>query len=102
MRTIGEKQKIFILCIVVFFIADVLFAQQGLDQIADKINSYNAGIKNVVRAVLGIAAIGGGVYTYFKVQNDDGGSGKKAIGNYVLALIFGGIIFTIVEVFFGN
>lgn len=97
------NKKIFFLCVVGFLTTGLLFAGDptGLDKIANDINSYNAGIKKIVRAVLGLAAIGGGVYTYFKVQNDDGGSGKKAIGNYVLALIFGGIIFTIVEVFFG-
>lgn len=99
MRT---NKKIVFLCVVAFLTTHFLFAGDptALDKIAEDIGKYNSGVKKIVNAILFLSAIGGGVYTYFKVQNDDGGSGKKAIGNYVLALIFGGILFTIVEVFF--
>ena len=108
-----NEVKLFVVCFLIcFFVlgASDIWAQtapggtggKGLGQITTQIKGYKEDVKNIINAILGLSALGGGLYTYFKVQNDDGGSGKKAIGNYVLALIFGGCIWVIVEAFFGS
>lgn len=91
-----------LICFFVLAFSDAWSQSQGtgLGGITTKIQSYGSDLKNIVNAVIGLSAIGGGLYTYFKVQNDDGGSGKKAIGNYILALIFGACIWAIVHAFF--
>lgn len=67
--------------------------------LVSQINSWRATLILISRSVIGLAAIGGGIYTYFKVQSDDGGSGKKAIGNFVLALVFAALLEGIIEFF---
>lgn len=67
-------------------------AQQGGGDLISKINGWKATLLLVSRSVISVGAIGGGVYTYFKVQSDDGGSGKKAIGNFAL---FIGLLFVL-------
>ena len=86
-----------ILCLIIFIVFDI--EAQDLSPLTDRINRTRDQVKLIVQAVIGLAALGGGLYAYFKVQSDDGGSGKKAIGNFVLALIFGSALITIIEVF---
>lgn len=71
----------------------------GGGNLSQSINTWAGNLMLVVNSVIGLAALGGGLYTYFKVQSDEGGSGKKAIGNYVLALIFGALISAIIKFF---
>ena len=89
----------FVVCL--FFYSENLFAQEGGEAaIYSKLANYRRLLKNLVEIIIGICSLGGGLYSYFKVQTDDGGSGKKAIGNFVFALLFGSLLITIVELFF--
>lgn len=73
---------------------DLLFAD-----INGQIQSWSGKAKIVGKSIIGLAAIGGGVITYFKMQTDDGSSGKKALLNYIGALIFGAIVFALIDEF---
>lgn len=88
----------FVVCL--FFYSESLFAQDERAQIFSKLEGYRGLLKDLVQTIIGICALGGGLYSYFKVQTDDGGSGKKAIGNFVFALLFGSLLIVIIELFF--
>lgn len=94
-----KKTTIIYVLIAILLLPELVHAQQGGSQLISQINSWKATLLLVSRSVIGLAAIGGGVYTYFKVQADDGGSGKKAIGNFVLALVFAALLQGIIEFF---
>lgn len=66
-------------------------------QIEGEINQWKATARTVGKAVIGLAAIGGGVMTYFKMQNDDGSAGKKSLMNYIGALIFAALIWVVID-----
>ena len=89
------KNVLLTLCFTLLAIAPI-FAQ--LEQ---QLTDWTAQAKTISQLVIGLAAVGGGLYAYFKVQTDDGGTGKKAIGNFVLALIFGAVLIAIIEFFLG-
>ncbi len=88
----------FVVCL--FFYSENLFAESGEAAIFSALERYRQLLKRLVQVVIGICSLGGGLYSYFKVQTDDGGSGKKAIGNFIFALLFGSLLITIVELFF--
>ena len=96
-----KKSTLFYTCIVLLVIPTLVYAQSGGGTLVAQIDSWKATLLLISRSVIGLAAIGGGVYTYFKVQADDGGSGKKAIGNFVLALVFAALLQGIIEFFLG-
>mgnify|MGYP003450786250 CR=1 FL=1 len=96
-----KKSTLFYTCIVLLVIPTLVHAQSGGGTLVAQIDSWKATLLLISRSVIGLAAIGGGVYTYFKVQADDGGSGKKAIGNFVLALVFAALLQGIIEFFLG-
>lgn len=101
MKTRGFKNMLiamFVVCL--FFYSENLFAEGGDAAIFSALEKYRNLLKRLVEAIIGICSLGGGLYSYFKVQTDDGGSGKKAIGNFVFALLFGSLLITIVELFF--
>lgn len=85
--------------IALFLYSENLFAQEEGAVIAE-INKWRNSLKLIVQSVIGLCSLGGGLYSYFKVQTDDGGSGKKAIGNFLFALLFGSVLITIIEMFF--
>ena len=93
-----NKYKFLVLIAVSLFFSLSSFAQD-LSPLSDRINRTSEQIKTIVQAVIGLVALGGGIAAYMKVNADDGGSGKKAIGNFVLALIFGSLIIVLIEVF---
>lgn len=66
-------------------------------QIESEINQWKTTAKSVGKAVIGLAAIGGGVVTYFKMQNDDGSAGKKTLMNYIGALIFAALVWVVID-----
>ena len=76
-----------------------LYAQNS-GSLEGAIDNWADRLETIGKSVIGLAAIGGGIYTYFKVQSDDGGSGKKAIGNYIIGLVFGAVLFMIIDFFF--
>lgn len=89
----------FVVCL--FLYSENLFAEGAEENVIyTKLANYRRLLKNLVEIIIGICSLGGGLYSYFKVQTDDGGSGKKAIGNFVFALLFGSLLITIVELFF--
>lgn len=71
-------------------------------QLEQQLTDWTEQAKIIAQLVVGLAAVGGGLYAYFKVQTDDGGTGKKAIGNFVLALIFGAVLIAVIEFFLGT
>ena len=102
MKTCDFKNMViamFVVCL--FFYSENLFAEGGGEAaIFSKLEGYRQLLKRLVQVIIGICSLGGGLYSYFKVQTDDGGSGKKAIGNFIFALLFGSMLITIVELFF--
>lgn len=90
------NEKTITLVILFLLVPTVFVFGQELE---NQLKTWTNDIKKIAKLVIGLAAIGGGIYTYFKVQADDGGSGKKAIGNYVLALVFGALLFVIIDFF---
>jgi hypothetical protein len=89
------KKVLLTLC---FFVLGILPLFAQLEQ---QLVEWTAQAKIIAQLVIGLAAVGGGLYAYFKVQTDDGGTGKKAIGNFVLALIFGAVLIAVIEFFLG-
>ena len=87
----------FVVCL--FFYSENLFAVDT-SVIERELDGWRIALKRLVQVIIGICSLGGGLYSYFKVQTDDGGSGKKAIGNFVFALLFGSLLITIIELFF--
>lgn len=87
--------------IALFLYSENLLAQDiNTSQIEGKLLGWGKALKRISQLVIAICSIGGGLYSYFKVQTDDGGAGKKAIGNFVLALLFGSTIIVAIELFF--
>lgn len=92
----NRKTSVLTICLGLLTISP-LFAQ--LEQ---QLTDWTESAKTIAQLVIGLAAVGGGLYAYFKVQTDDGGTGKKAIGNFVLALIFGAVLIAVIEFFLGT
>ena len=92
-----DYKKVFLLALIALAPMATMYGQD----LENQLETWTDNIKPIAKLIIGLAAIGGGIYTYFKVQSDDGGSGKKAIGNYVLALVFGAMLFVIIEFFLG-
>ncbi|WP_103248457.1 DUF4134 domain-containing protein [Chryseobacterium phosphatilyticum] len=65
--------------------------------IVGEVNKWNTKARLVAKAIVGLSAIGGGVYAYFKMQTDDGSAGKKALLSFLGALIFAAVMFTIID-----
>jgi hypothetical protein len=63
------------------------------------INNWKRQLKLVLQAVIGLAALGGGAMAFLKVQSSGGDEGKKAIGVFITALIFGAVLFAVIEFF---
>ncbi len=66
-------------------------------QIEGAIETWKGTARTVGKSVIGLAAIGGGVITYFKMQSDDGSAGKKALMGYIGALIFGAVVWMVID-----
>lgn len=82
-------------------VASIAYAQNpDWDAAADTIGDQFSGIRNVGRAIIGLSAVGGAVMVYLKLQSDEGGSGKKGLMNFLGGLIFVGVIFLVIEIFF--
>ncbi len=84
-----------ILFLALFLLPELIFAQGG--SLDGEIKKWSGQAKTIGRTVMGLAAIGGAVMVYFKMQNDDGSSGKKALMTYVGALIFAAVAWTVIE-----
>ena len=48
-------------------------------QLEQQLTDWTEQAKTIAQLIIGLAAVGGGLYAFFKVQTDDGGTGKKAI-----------------------
>ena len=77
----------------------VLAVAQGNAALENQINQWSTTLRRVVKAVVGLAAIGGAAFAYFKMQSDEGGNGKKALGAFIGALIFAALMFQIIDFF---
>lgn len=91
-----RKQDYILLAVVLLVPIIMIYGQDGLE---GEITAWRDKVKPVVKAIIGLVSVGGGLIAYFKTNSDEGGSGKKAIGNFLLALIFGAALFTIIEFF---
>lgn len=94
-----KRETILTVVLIVIAVSPIWAQEQDLGQ---AISEWTRTAKSIVQAVIGLGAVGGGLYAYFKVNTDDGGNGKKAIGNFVLALIFGAVVIALVEFFLGT
>lgn len=100
MKTRSFKNMLIVMFVVcLFFYSENLFAVDT-SVIERELDGWRIALKRIIQSIIGICSLGGGLYSYFKVQTDDGGSGKKAIGNFVFALLFGSLLITIIELFF--
>lgn len=95
------KRKDVILTVVLVLIAvsPILAQEQDL---GTALNGWTRTAKSILQAIIGLASVGGGGYAYMKVNTDDGGNGKKAIGNFFLALVFGAIVIALIEFMLGT
>ncbi|REC39853.1 DUF4134 domain-containing protein [Chryseobacterium sp. 5_R23647] len=94
-----NNKKVFKILTTIFacgllFLPDLMYAD-----IVGELNKWNTKAKLAAKAVVGLAAIGGGVYAYFKMQTDDGSAGKKALLSFIGALIFAAVMFTLIDEF---
>lgn len=96
MKTKFKKVKIILL--LTFTLLPFLAMAQG--DLEGQIQNWSNQLRTVAKAVVSMAAIGGGMYAYFKMQSDEGGNGKKALGSFVGALVFAALMFQIID-FFG-
>ena len=78
----------------------ILAEAQGGGALEGQIQKWSAQLRVIAKAVVSMAALGGGMYAYFKMQSDEGGNGKKALGSFVGALVFAALMFQIID-FFG-
>lgn len=92
-----NSNKMYAILAIALLTPTFMFSQDLIGEI----ENWKGQIKIVAQALIGVVAIGGGIYAYMKVQNDDGGSGKKAILNFVGALMFGALFFAVIEFFLG-
>lgn len=74
-----NSNKMYAILAIALLTPTFMFSQDLIGEI----ENWKGQIKIVAQALIGVFAIGGGIYAYMKVQNDDGGSGKKAILNFV-------------------
>ncbi|MBD3906768.1 MULTISPECIES: DUF4134 domain-containing protein [Chryseobacterium] len=82
-----------------FVILLLLTPEMMFADINGEISKWKGTARTVGKSIIGLAAIGGAVLTYFKMQTDDGSSGKKALMNYIGALIFGAVAFILIDEF---
>lgn len=82
---------------VIFLLLGTSYLMASGGSMVGEINQWKSTAKTVGRAVMGLAAIGGAVIVYFKMQSDDGTQGKKALMSYVGALIFAALAWTVIE-----
>ena len=81
----------------IFMLAFLLLPFFAFCQIEGAIDNWKGTARTVGKSVIGLAAIGGGVITYFKMQSDDGSAGKKALLGYIGALIFGAVVWMVID-----
>lgn len=95
-----QKMQVFasLIAVSVLSLLDAQIFAQDFSAFTASVDQAADSAKPLVQSVIGLAALGGGIIVYFKMQNDEGNSGKKAVGNFVLALIFGALLITLVEV----
>lgn len=93
-----KKNQILTLAFTLLAVSPMLAQEQDL---GSQLTAWTQTGKSIVQAIILLASLGGGLYAYFKVQTDDGGNGKKAIGNFALALIFGAVLIAFIEFFLG-
>lgn len=86
-RVLGNLLTLSLLCLPLF----------AYCQIEGEINQWKTTARTAGKAIIGLAAIGGGVMTYFKMQNDDGSAGKKSLMNYIGALIFAALVWVVID-----
>lgn len=61
------------------------------------IQGWNSKARVIAKSIVALAAIGGGVIVFFKMQNDDGNNGKRALMSFVGALIFAAVMFVVID-----
>lgn len=86
------KYSTMVLCLGLLLFPEFMFAD-----VSGEISKWKATARNAAKALIGLAAIGGGVYTFFKMQTDDGSSGKKQLLTYIGALIFAALMFVLID-----
>lgn len=84
---------------ILLMLPSLMEAQNNGGALVQQIDSWKAQLAIVVKSVIGLSAIGGGCYAYFKMQSDEGGNGKKALGSFAGALIFAALMFQIIDFF---
>lgn len=62
-----------------------------------QISNWNKTARTIAKSVMGLAAVGGACIVYFKMQNDDGNNGKRALMSFAGALIFAAVAFTVID-----
>ena len=95
------KNRLPLLAVVFFYLFPVLaFAQDS--NLETQVQSWQVTTARIAKAVVGLAAIAGGVFVYFKMNLDEGERGKKALISFIGALIFAVLMFYLIDFFLGT
>lgn len=84
------------LAIIALFLVPTFAVAQDL---VGQIETWKQNLRIVVNSIIGLVAIGGGIYVYLKMSNSDGDSGKKALLNYIGSLIFAALMWGVIQFF---
>lgn len=97
------KRKNLILTFLIGLVSTMSFAQDiDWAGATDAVASNWEGIRGFARVVVGLIAAGSAIFVYVKMTNDEGGSGKKSLLNFVAGILFFSIAYLIIDlVFFG-
>lgn len=81
----------------VFIVALLLAPGLLFADVNGEISKWTQNARRIAKSIIGLAAIGGGVIVYQKMQSDDGSSGKKALMSYIGALVFAALLFVLID-----
>lgn len=81
-----------------FFLLALVFSPfLAYADINSQISQWNSKARVIAKSVMGLAAVGGACIVYFKMQNDDGNNGKRALMSFAGALIFAAVAFVVID-----
>jgi len=89
MKTIMNKKTIAIL-ILLFGTVTASFAQNNdpFSTINDGVAAWIPGMKSLFNTLIILGILIGGVFTFYKMKTGEGSEGKKAVLNFIAAILF--------------
>lgn len=91
-----NNQKLVSFLVLTLFIGFSAYSQQ-FDDINDKLTTWKDALITISRTIIGIGAIVGAIWVYFKMANSEGSEGKKALMSYLGGLAFAAVVYIIID-----